>query len=122
MSFALIIPSLYWTEIFDSHMLETEEEHLVLDPGSQLKLYCSTNHSLSITWYKEDKQLSPSEHVHIQQNLLEIPEATYEDSGLYSCHAWNTGESLRNFTISVVGKNISRGGLDILLTTGSPKM
>ncbi|KAG8128432.1 hypothetical protein E2320_015265 [Naja naja] len=89
-------------EIFDSHMLETEEEHLVLDPGSQLKLYCSTNHSLAITWYKEDKQLSPSEHIHIQQHLLEIPEVTYEDSGLYSCHAWNTGESLRNFTISVV--------------------
>ncbi|ETE73735.1 Fibroblast growth factor receptor 4, partial [Ophiophagus hannah] len=100
--FVLIVPSLYWTEIFDSHMLETEEEHLVLDPGSQLKLYCSTNHSLAITWYKEDKQLSPSERVHIQQHLLEIPEATYEDSGLYSCHTWNTGESLRNFTISVV--------------------
>ncbi|XP_034298324.1 fibroblast growth factor receptor 4 [Pantherophis guttatus] len=89
-------------EIFDSHMLETEEEHLVLDPGSQLKLYCSTNHSLVITWYKEDKQLPPSERLHIQQNLLEIPEATYEDSGLYSCRARNTGESLRNFTISVV--------------------
>uniref|UniRef100_A0A8C5RDZ6 Fibroblast growth factor receptor n=1 Tax=Laticauda laticaudata TaxID=8630 RepID=A0A8C5RDZ6_LATLA len=89
-------------EIFDSHMLETEEEHLVLDPGSQLKLYCSTNHSLAITWYKEDKQLSPSERIHIQQHLLEIPEATYEDSGLYACHVWNTGESLRNFTISVV--------------------
>ncbi|KAL7985886.1 hypothetical protein Chor_011052 [Crotalus horridus] len=92
----------YQLKIFDSHMLETEEEHLVLDPGSQLKLYCSTNHTLAITWYKEDKQLFPSERIHIQQNLLEIPEATYEDSGLYSCHAWNTGESLRNFTISVV--------------------
>ncbi|XP_070595026.1 fibroblast growth factor receptor 4 isoform X2 [Erythrolamprus reginae] len=88
-------------EIFDSHLLETED-HLVLDPGSHLKLYCSTNHSLSITWYKEDKQLSPSEHVHIQKNLLEIPEATYEDSGLYSCRTRNTGGILRNFTISVV--------------------
>lgn len=114
MSFALIVPSLYWTEIFDSHMLETEEEHLVLDPGSQLKLYCSTNHSLVITWYKEDKQLPPSERIHIQHNLLEIPEATYEDSGLYSCRARNTGESLRNFTISVVGKSKRLGRIAVV--------
>nr|XP_056707198.1 fibroblast growth factor receptor 4 isoform X2 [Euleptes europaea] len=46
-------------EMFESHMLVAEEEHLLLDPGSLLKLYCSANHSLVITWYKEAKQLLP---------------------------------------------------------------
>lgn len=91
--------------MFDSHMLEGEEEHLLLDPGSLLKLYCNVNRSLLITWYKEAKQLFPSGRVHMQQNMLEIAEVTYEDSGLYSCHARSSGDIIRNFTISVVGKN-----------------
>lgn len=90
--------------MFDSHMVEAEEQHLLLDPGSLLKLYCGTNHSLALTWYKEAKQLFPSGRMHLRQSMLEIAEVTYEDSGLYSCRARSTGESLRNFTISVVGK------------------
>ncbi|XP_015267995.1 PREDICTED: fibroblast growth factor receptor 4 [Gekko japonicus] len=90
------------SEMSESHMLEAEEEHLLLDPGSLLKLYCSANHSLIITWYKEAKQLLPSGRIHMRQSMLEIADVTYEDSGLYSCQIRSTGESLRNFTISVV--------------------
>ncbi|XP_048345580.1 fibroblast growth factor receptor 4 isoform X1 [Sphaerodactylus townsendi] len=89
-------------EMFESHMLEVEDEHLLLDPGSQLKLYCSANHSLIIIWHKEAKQLLPGGRIHMHQGMLEIADVTYEDSGLYSCQTRSTGESLRNFTISVV--------------------
>nr|XP_056707189.1 fibroblast growth factor receptor 4 isoform X1 [Euleptes europaea] len=89
-------------EMFESHMLVAEEEHLLLDPGSLLKLYCSANHSLVITWYKEAKQLLPGGRIHMRQGMLEIADVTYEDSGLYLCRTRSTGESLRNFTISVV--------------------
>lgn len=86
-------------------MLESEEEHLLLDPGNVLKLYCDANHSgASVVWYKESRPLVPGGRVHLQQSLLEISEVAYEDSGLYVCRARGTGEILRNFTISVVGE------------------
>lgn len=94
--------------MFESHMLEVEEEHLLLDPGSLLKLYCTANHSLIIIWYKEAKQLLPGGRIHMRQSMLEIADVTYEDSGLYSCRIRSTGENLRNFTISVVGKSKER--------------
>lgn len=90
-------------------MLESEEEHLLLDPGNVLKLYCDANHSgASVVWYKESRPLVPGGRVHLQQSLLEISEVAYEDSGLYVCRARGTGEILRNFTISVVGERPGR--------------
>ncbi|EMP30946.1 Fibroblast growth factor receptor 4 [Chelonia mydas] len=88
--------------LFESRLLETEEEHLLLDPGHVLKLHCDANHSLDVAWYKEAKQLFPGGRVRIWQRTLEIAEVAYEDSGLYGCRAQDTGQSLHNFTISVV--------------------
>uniref|UniRef100_A0A8C3IFQ0 Fibroblast growth factor receptor n=1 Tax=Chrysemys picta bellii TaxID=8478 RepID=A0A8C3IFQ0_CHRPI len=87
--------------LFESRLLETEE-HLLLDPGHVLRLHCDDNHSLGVAWYKEAKQLFPGGRVRIWQRTLEIAEVAYEDSGLYMCRAQDTGQSLRNFTISIV--------------------
>lgn len=93
-------------ELLESPLLESEEEHLLLDPGNTLKLYCDTNQSgASVVWYKESRPLIPGGRIHLQQTLLEISEVAYEDSGLYMCRAWGTGEILRNFTISVMGRS-----------------
>ncbi|NWQ82566.1 FGFR4 factor, partial [Columbina picui] len=90
-------------ELFESPLLESEEEHLLLDPGNALQLYCDANQSgASVAWYKESRLLVPGGRIHLQQSLLEISEVAYEDSGLYVCRARGTGEILRNFTISVV--------------------
>lgn len=92
-------------ELFESPLLESEEEHLLLDPGNALKLYCDVNQSgASVVWYKESRPLLPGPRVRLQQSVLEIAEVAYEDSGLYVCRARGTGEVLRNFTISVVGE------------------
>ncbi|NXV43534.1 FGFR4 factor, partial [Uria aalge] len=91
------------SELFESPLLESEEEHLLLDPGNALKLYCDANQSgASVVWYKESRPLIPGGRIRLRQSLLEISEVTYEDSGLYVCRARGTGEILRNFTISVV--------------------
>ncbi|NXN26297.1 FGFR4 factor, partial [Nycticryphes semicollaris] len=91
------------SELFESPLLESEEEHLLLDPGNALKLYCDANQSgASVVWYKESRPLIPGGRIHLRQSLLEILEVAYEDSGLYVCRARGTGEILRNFTISVV--------------------
>uniref|UniRef100_A0A674GAI7 Fibroblast growth factor receptor n=1 Tax=Taeniopygia guttata TaxID=59729 RepID=A0A674GAI7_TAEGU len=90
-------------ELFESPLLESEDEHLLLDPGNTLKLYCDANQSgPSVVWYKETHPLVSGGRIHLRQSLLEISEVTYEDSGLYMCRARGTGEVLRNFTISVV--------------------
>lgn len=95
-------------ELFESPLLESEEEHLLLDLGNALKLYCDTNQSsASVVWYKESRPLVPGGRIRLRQSLLEISEVTYEDSGLYVCQAQGTGEILRNFTISVVGRSPS---------------
>lgn len=93
-------------ELFESPLLESEEEHLLLDPGNALKLYCDANQSsASVVWYKESRLLIPGGRIRLRQSLLEISEVAYEDSGLYVCRAQGTGEILRNFTISVVGRS-----------------
>lgn len=93
-------------ELFESPLLESEDEHLLLDPGNTLKLYCDANQSgPSVVWYKESRPLVSGGRIHLRQSLLEISEVTYEDSGLYVCRARGTGEVLRNFTISVVGRS-----------------
>ena len=92
-------------ELFESPLLESEEEHLLLDPGNALKLYCDANQSgASVVWYKESRLLLPGPRVRLQQGVLEITEVAYEDSGLYVCRARGSGEVLRNLTISVVGE------------------
>ncbi|XP_061216209.1 fibroblast growth factor receptor 4 isoform X3 [Neopsephotus bourkii] len=96
-------PASSFMELFESPLLESEEEHLLLDPGNVLKLYCDANQSrASVVWYKESRPLTSGGRIRVQQSLLEILEVAYEDSGLYVCRARGTGEILRNFTISVV--------------------
>lgn len=93
-------------ELFERPLLESEEEHLLLDPGNTLKLYCDANQSgANVVWYKESRPLVLGNRIRLRQSLLEISEVAYEDSGLYICRAQGTGEILRNFTISIVGRS-----------------
>lgn len=99
-------------ELFERPSLESEDEHLLLDPGNTLKLYCDANQSgASVVWYKESRPLVSGGRIRLHQGLLEISEVTYEDSGLYMCRARGTGEVLRNSTISVVGRSPGRAAL-----------
>lgn len=42
--------------------------------------------------------------IQIRAAVMEIADATYEDSGVYVCMLRGTKESLRNFTITVAGR------------------
>uniref|UniRef100_H3AMP8 Fibroblast growth factor receptor n=1 Tax=Latimeria chalumnae TaxID=7897 RepID=H3AMP8_LATCH len=88
-------------EVLENQTSDTTE-HLLLDPGDVMKLICDTNRTVDINWYKEASHLLPGDRIQIQQNILEITDMTYDDSGLYLCVVRGTGEILRNFTIIVV--------------------
>ncbi|KAE8614915.1 hypothetical protein XENTR_v10008347 [Xenopus tropicalis] len=86
------------TEISESDV----EEHLLLDPGNALRLFCDTNQSSSINWYREQERLLPGGKIRMVGTVLEVSDVTYEDSGLYICVVRGTGKILRRFSISVV--------------------
>nr|Q91743.1 RecName: Full=Fibroblast growth factor receptor 4; Short=FGFR-4; Flags: Precursor [Xenopus laevis]CAA61930.1 FGF receptor 4 [Xenopus laevis] len=78
------------------------EEHLLLDPGNALRLFCDTNQSSSINWYREQERLLSGGKIRMVGTVLEVSDVTYEDSGLYICVVRGTGKILRRFSISVV--------------------
>ncbi|XP_062909672.1 fibroblast growth factor receptor 4-like [Mobula hypostoma] len=86
--------------LLGSEAAETQN-HILLDLHDGLKLICGTNRTENINWYKEDKQILPSDRVHIVRKVLEIVETNYNDSGLYLCVVHGTGEILKNFTVTV---------------------
>ncbi|CAH2277346.1 fibroblast growth factor receptor 4 [Pelobates cultripes] len=78
------------------------EEHLLLDPGNALRLFCDTNQSNSVNWYREHERLLSGGRIRMVGTILEVSDVTYEDSGLYLCVVRGTGQILRKFSISVV--------------------
>lgn len=103
-------------ELFNNEAAESQD-HILLDLHDGLKLTCGTNQSENVNWYKEDKQILPSERMHIARKVLEIVETTYNDSGLYLCVVRGTGKILKNFTVTVAdslssGDDDEDGGSD----------
>lgn len=82
---------------------EELSEYLLLEPGDVLKLRCDTNRPGLIHWYKGDARVQHSARIQIRAGVLEITDATYEDSGVYTCTIRGSREALRNFTITVAG-------------------
>lgn len=89
---------------------EDTTEHLLLEPGNILKLRCdmSTRPGMAVNWYKEGGRVLPTPRIQIRGTVMEITDVTYEDSGVYVCVLRGTKEPVRNFTITVAGKNTNR--------------
>ncbi|MCJ8740560.1 hypothetical protein PDJAM_G00060290 [Pangasius djambal] len=90
------------TEVSEELSEETSE-HLLLEPGDVLKLRCDTNRPGAVHWFKGDMRVQHSARIQIRAGVMEITDATYEDSGLYVCMIRGSREALRNFTITVAG-------------------
>ncbi|XP_060747434.1 fibroblast growth factor receptor 4 isoform X1 [Tachysurus vachellii] len=86
------------TEVSDEQSEETSEQ-LLLEPGDVLKLRCDTNHP--VHWFKGDIRVQHSPRIQIRAGVMEITDATYEDSGVYVCMIRGSRQPLRNFTITV---------------------
>uniref|UniRef100_A0AAQ4S9F9 Fibroblast growth factor receptor n=1 Tax=Gasterosteus aculeatus aculeatus TaxID=481459 RepID=A0AAQ4S9F9_GASAC len=86
---------------------EDTSEHLLLEPGNVLKLRCdpSARPGMAVHWYKEASRVLPTPRIQIRGAVMEIADVTYEDSGLYVCVLRGTKEPVRNFTITVAGKD-----------------
>lgn len=89
---------------------EDTTEHLVLEPGDVLKLRCdvSTRRSAAVTWYKEGVRLLATTRIKMRGAMVEITDVTYEDSGVYVCTLRGTKHPVRNFTITVAGKDVKK--------------
>lgn len=62
---------------------------------------------MAVNWYKEGGRVLPTPRIQIRGAIMEITDVTYEDSGVYVCVLRGTKEPVRNFTISVAGKDCS---------------
>ncbi|XP_061485800.1 fibroblast growth factor receptor 3 isoform X4 [Rhineura floridana] len=77
-------------------------EELVVGSGDTIELLCtSPSPSMSVFWYKEGIEISPTNRTHIGQKQLKIFNVSYDDSGLYSCKPRHSIAMLRNFTVRV---------------------
>lgn len=86
---------------------EDTTEHLLLEPGNVLKLRCdmSTRPGMAVNWYKEGLRVLPTPRIQIRGAIMEITDVTYDDSGIYVCVLRGTRDPVRNFTITVAGKD-----------------
>ncbi|XP_070607551.1 fibroblast growth factor receptor 3 isoform X2 [Erythrolamprus reginae] len=77
-------------------------EELVVGSGDTIELQCNTlDTPVSLLWYKDGVGISATNRTHVGQKLLRIINASYNDSGLYSCRKRHSVEMLRNFTVRV---------------------
>lgn len=56
-------------------------------PGELLKLNCPLPEAAAIIWTKDGSSLGPDNRTFIDQEWLQIRDATPKDSGLYACSA-----------------------------------
>ncbi|XP_078534740.1 fibroblast growth factor receptor 3 isoform X3 [Lissotriton helveticus] len=77
-------------------------EELLLGTGETIELACSSpGASMSVLWFKDGISVAPTNRTHTGQKLLKIINVSYDDSGVYSCKAWQSSEVLRNVTVRV---------------------
>uniref|UniRef100_A0AAV2J9L7 receptor protein-tyrosine kinase n=1 Tax=Knipowitschia caucasica TaxID=637954 RepID=A0AAV2J9L7_KNICA len=83
--------------------LDDTMEHLLLEPGNQLRLRCdlSSRPGMAVSWYRDGTRVLATPRVQMRGTSLEISDMTYEDSGVYLCALRGTRNPLRNFTITV---------------------
>lgn len=74
-------------------------------PGELLKLSCPLPEAAAIIWTKDGSSLGPDNRTRIDQEWLQIRDATPKDSGLYECSAPGSraGDALC-FIVNVTGE------------------
>ncbi|KAK3523691.1 hypothetical protein QTP70_008628 [Hemibagrus guttatus] len=83
-----------WVEVLKEVSEEQSEEtteQLLLEPGDVLKLRCDTNRPGAVHWFKGDIRVQHSARIQIRAGVMEITDATYEDSGVY-VYAMGSGD------------------------------
>ncbi|CAG6017751.1 unnamed protein product [Menidia menidia] len=75
-------------------------------PGEVLKLSCPLPVTGTITWTKDGSSLGSNNRTLIEQEVLQIRDATPKDSGLYACTS--VGKDTVCFIVNVTGESGSR--------------
>uniref|UniRef100_A0A8D3D4H0 Fibroblast growth factor receptor n=1 Tax=Scophthalmus maximus TaxID=52904 RepID=A0A8D3D4H0_SCOMX len=78
-------PSSSSNPTFPSPLTFTPPLHSLLHPGELLKLSCPLPVTGTITWTKDGSSLGTNNRTLIEQEVLQIRDATPKDSGLYAC-------------------------------------
>ena len=72
-------------------------------PGEVLKLSCPLPSTGTITWTKDGSSLGTNNRTVIEQEVLQIRDATPKDSGLYACTS--VGKDTVCFIVNVTGES-----------------
>lgn len=72
-------------------------------PGEVLKLSCPLPEVGTITWTKDGSSLGANNRTLIEQDVLQIRDATPKDSGLYACSS--VGRDTLCFIVNVTGES-----------------
>lgn len=72
-------------------------------PGEVLKLNCPLPATGTITWTKDGSSLGTNNRTLIEQEVLQIRDATPKDSGLYACTS--VGKDTVCFIVNVTGES-----------------
>lgn len=72
-------------------------------PGEVLKLSCPLPATGTITWTKDGSSLGINNRTLIEQEVLQIRDATPKDSGLYTCTS--VGKDTVCFIVNVTGES-----------------
>lgn len=76
-------------------------------PGELLKLNCPLPEAAAIVWTKDGSSLGPDNRTLIDQEWLQIRDATPKDSGLYACSAAGSRASdTLCFIVNVTGETL----------------
>lgn len=75
-------------------------------PGEVLKLSCPLPATGTITWTKDGSSLGANNRTVIEQEVLQIRDATAKDSGLYTCTG--VGKETVCFIVNVTGESGTR--------------
>lgn len=75
-------------------------------PGEVLKLSCPLPATGTITWTKDGSSLGTNNRTVIEQEVLQIRDATPKDSGLYTCTS--VGKDTVCFIVNVTGESGTR--------------
>lgn len=75
-------------------------------PGEVLKLSCPLPATGTITWTKDGSSLGTNNRTVIEQEVLQIRDATAKDSGLYTCTG--VGKETVCFIVNVTGESGTR--------------
>lgn len=69
-----------------------------------LHCYASASLPLNITWFKDDAELTDTERVTMESELLRVTDVISADAGSYKCVINNNDELQYTATVGILGK------------------